>query len=303
MIDSPKISVIMPVWNGETYLREAVESILQQTFTDFEFIILDDGSTDSSPEILDQYAHQDVRIRVIRLNHEGIVHALNRGVKESRAEWIARMDCDDIAHPDRLARQWAAIEAAPETVLCHTAIQIIGDPRYVTPAGRFVRSSALLRLRLCFQCMIVHPTVMFRKSTFEACGRYIPEERHAEDFGLWGRMVTLGKVAGVPEPSLQFRVHGNSISKQKAEAQEKVSRPIALRHCKSFFNLTEADSFRANSILRGEPTHRSLREWLWLITCVIPKASQHSLEMWAWVGSQSLRRIASRISSRPSSAP
>ncbi len=300
-METPKISVIMPVWNGEAYLREAVESILAQTFRDFEFIILDDGSTDSTPAILERFRSADARVRLIRLDHEGIVIALNHGVKESRAKWIARMDCDDIAHPDRLARQWSAIQADPEIVLCHTNIRIIGEPRYVTPAGWFVQTPALLRLRLCFQCLIVHPTVMFCKSTFDACGGYVPAERHAEDFGLWGRLIGRGKVVGIPQVSLDFRVHGNSISKQKAETQEQVSRPIALLHCARFLGIGEQDALRANSILRGEPTHHALSEWFWLVLRVLPMAPIHSMEMWAWVASQTLRRSLLALSRRGSS--
>ena len=109
----------MPVWNGERHLREAVDSILNQTFPDFEFIILDDGSTDSTPEILQEYESKDARIKIIKLNHEGIVVALNRGVAEAKTDWIARMDCDDIAHPERIERQWTAIRKRQKTVLCH----------------------------------------------------------------------------------------------------------------------------------------------------------------------------------------
>lgn len=283
-MNDPKISVVMPVWNGERYLREAVESILNQTFREFEFIILDDGSTDRTPEILAEFAARDSRVRVIRLAHEGIVIALNRGVAEAKAQWIARMDADDVARPERLARQWEALRNNPEAVLCHTHIHIIGDPKYVTPAGRFIRTKALLALRLCFQCPIVHPTVIFSKAAFIECGGYVPEERHAEDYGLWGRLLMMGEVIGCAEPLLDFRVHADSISKIKSDTQQAITQKVAVRHCSNFMNLDEATALRAYHVFRSDFPGNPLRKWLWFTLCCLPRMRWKSLEMWAWVG-------------------
>lgn len=289
MNESPLISIIMPVWNGEMYLEDAVQSILAQTFRDFEFIILDDGSTDRTPEILKEFSSRDSRIRVIRLAHEGIVTALNRGVAESRARWIARMDADDLSHPERLARQWDAIGKNPQAVLCHTHINIIGDPAYVTKAGRFIRTQALIALRLCFQCPIVHPTVMFRKDAFLEYGGYLQEERHAEDFALWGRMIAHGPIIGVAEPSLDFRVHGSSISKQQANTQEALSQKISAEHCSQFMNLDQARAVRAYRAIQGTYASHPMREWLWFLLNCLPKMRWQSLEMWAWAASHSIQ--------------
>lgn len=289
----------MPVWNGERYLTEAIRSILAQTFRDFEFIILDDGSTDRTPEILAEFASLDSRIRIIPLEHEGIVTALNRGVAESRAQWIARMDADDVSHPERLARQWAAVGKNPRAVLCHTHTLIIGDPAYITKAGRFIRSHALIALRLCFQCPIIHPTVMFRKDVFLECGGYRQEERHAEDFSLWGRMIVHGPVVGVLEPSLDFRVHGASISKQQATTQEALSQQISARHCALFMNLDEARAVRAYRAIQGAFVPDPVREWFWFVLNCLPKMRWHSLEMWAWAASHSLQILRYCPPSKP----
>jgi glycosyltransferase involved in cell wall biosynthesis len=294
-MSSPLISVIMPVWNGEAHLREAIDSILNQTFRDFEFLILDDGSTDSTPAILAEYADQDPRIRIIPLDHQGIVIALNRGVDEARADWIARMDCDDIAHPERLERQWEALQAKPDAVLCHTQIHIFGEDAYVTPAARLIRSEAMLRLRLCYQCPIVHPTVMFRKDAFQIVGGYLAEERHAEDYSLWGRMIGRGSVVGITRPMLNFRVHASSISKQKADVQIPLSEAIALRHCRQFLHLDDRKVGRAWNALRYQSSGSGLRDWFWLLSHCLPRMEKQSLEMWLWAAHATVRRLLKSI--------
>lgn len=295
MEKKPHLSVIMPVWNGERHLREAIESILGQTERNFEFLIIDDGSTDSTVEIIGSY--QDERIRLIRQEHEGIVVALNRGVKEARAEWIARMDADDIAYPERFERQLKALRKQPEAVLCHTQIHIMGEARYVTPAGRFIRGEALTRLRLCFQSAIVHPTVVFRKDAFLASGGYLEEERHAEDFGLWGRLLKHGPIIGIADPLLDFRVHQGSISKQKLDYQIELSRRIALRHCRDFMALDEADAERAYQALRFLSANPPLRDWFWLVLHCLPRLKRRDAELWMWAAQRTVLNILWKLRS------
>lgn len=286
----------MPVWNGERHLHEAVDSILNQTFRDFEFIILDDGSTDSTPDILREYAAKDDRIRIVRLDHEGIVVALNRGVSEAKADWIARMDCDDIAHPERFARQWAAIKKHPRVVLCHTQIKLIGEEEYITKVPYLVRSHSLLKLRLCHQCPISHPSVMFLKEAFRAAGGYFHEERHAEDFALWGRLIEHGDAVGIPEPLLDFRVHSNSISKQKLDTQIALSRKIAAKHCMKFMQLNENQAERARDTLSKAGHSGNARDWLWLVFQCLPHLSNKGIELWLWIARQTFKMFAKRIS-------
>lgn len=232
---TPSISVLMPVWNGEAHLREAVESILNQTFRDFEFIVLDDGSTDRTLEILSEYS-SDSRLRVIRLDHGGIVHALNRGIAEARAEWIARMDCDDISLPKRLELQWKAIHEHPKAIWCHTRYEVFGDPAYVPPKQQyFPRSKAMLRVRFCLHCPVAHPTVLMSKKVLLSAGGYLPEERHAEDYGLWQRMFSLGEFIGVPQLLFRVRVHNSSISRHASEIQSRLGNAVRLRFLKQFF--------------------------------------------------------------------
>ena len=286
---APSLSVIMPVWNGERHIGEAIRSILNQSETDFEFIIIDDGSTDRTVPIIEEF--NDLRIRLIRQEHEGIVVALNRGIAESRAEWIARMDADDIAYPERFAKQLALVKENPDAVLCHTQIRIIGEEQYVTPAARFVRTEGLIRVRLCYQCPIVHPTVMFRKDAVLACGGYLEEERHAEDFGLWGRLVLRGAVVGVPTPQLDFRVHQASISKQKLDYQIQLSRTIALKHCQEFMQLSPDEAERLLSALRYMHSGSTLGDWFWLMFHCLPRLRKQGIELWAWAAQKTAVRI------------
>ena len=295
MMNLPLISVVMPVWNGERYLQKAISSILNQTFTDFEFLIIDDGSTDSTPLMLAEYAAIDHRIRIITLNHAGIVAALNRGVDESCAEWIARMDCDDEAHPDRLRRQWDAIKETREAVLCHSNVMVVNNSQPAHPNARFIRSSALLELRLCYRCAIVHPTVLFHKNTFIACGKYKEEERHAEDFGLWGRMLSQGGIVGIPDALLDFRVHDQSISKLKSLEQQKISREIAIRNCMQFMRMNKEDATLAHEALHEDPVECSFSRWIWFLTHGLPRLRHKSLELWAWILIRSVRVSASSI--------
>src|SRR3712207_4054623 len=111
------ISVVMPVFNGQRFLAEAMDSLLAQTFRDFEVVAVDDGSTDDTPATLHRYAERDARVRVIRGDHAGISAALNRGIAAATHEWIARMDADDVATPDRFAKQLAAAAAHPDVVV------------------------------------------------------------------------------------------------------------------------------------------------------------------------------------------
>jgi hypothetical protein len=295
--DRPLISVIMPVWNGASHLRESIDSILAQTEQNFEFLIIDDGSTDDTVAIIESY--QDARIRLIRQEHEGIVVALNRGVVESRADWIARMDADDIAYPQRFETQLALVRANPDAVLCHSHIRIIGEERYVTPAGRFISSEALIQLRLCYQSAIVHPTVMFRKDAFLVCGGYLAEERHAEDYGLWGRLVLQGAVVGCSMPLLDFRVHQASISKKKLDVQIALSLEIALKHCRQFMRLSPAEARRALDALRYMRSGSTLRDWFWLMFYCLPQLNKQGAELWAWALQKTAQRVYHAITFKP----
>ena len=271
----------MPVWNGAEYLREAVESILNQTFPNFEFIVIDDGSTDSTPGILKSY--EDPRLKVFRQEHAGIVSALNFGVTQAQADWVARQDADDVSHPRRLELQWLSVQERSDVALCYTNFQIL-DGQIVRPApARFPRSKALIALKLCFQCPITHGTVMFRKSAFRLAGGYQEEERHAEDYSLWTRMVEIGEFVGVSRALLTLRVHQQSVSRQNQDAQLRLTQEIGIRSCESVLRLNREEARRAYEVLNASPGDRKLREWSWFLTHCLSDLRWKSAELYAWL--------------------
>ena len=276
---NPRISVIMPVWNGELYLAQAIDGILAQTFTDFELIVVDDGSTDSTPQILASV--RDPRLVVVRLDHAGIVSALNAGIARARAPWIARQDADDISKPARLEKQWQSITQKKSAILSHTDVELIGEA-HGRKQPQFPATKALIALKLCFYCPIVHSTVLFNKEAFHKAGGYLPGERHAEDYALWGRMIRLGDFAGVPEQLLSFRVHPVSVSRQNLDTQVALSTRIALDHCRHFMALTDAKARRAFAVLSLTPGPHARREQLWFLTHCLPRLQWKSAEAFAW---------------------
>jgi glycosyltransferase involved in cell wall biosynthesis len=224
---NPKVSVVMAVHNGEKYLREAVDSILTQTFTDFEFIIVDDASIDRSAEIISTY--KDPRIRFIRSDrHLGHATCLNRGLDVALGEYVARMDCDDISLPERLTRQVAFMDANPNVGACGTWAQNIDETgkvvgRRETPVGEeldnfYWRMSPL-----------IHPAAMFRFGKSSDL-RYDGAIDHCEDYDLWWRIRAKQKLSNLSEHLLLYRIHENSVTSKYAEAQGKIAYGAFCRH-------------------------------------------------------------------------
>lgn len=282
----------MPVWNGERHLREAVDSILNQSFADLELLVVDDGSTDATPEILRSYA--DPRLQIHRLEHAGIVVALNHGLAHARSEWVARLDADDISLPHRLETQWQALRRNPQAVLCHTDVAFIKEGGEPVGHARLPRTRSFTALRLCHQCPIVHSTVLFKKEIALAVGGYLPEERHAEDFSLWGRMLERGKFIGLPEKMVRFRLHPQSVSRQNLVTQTALARKIGVRHCQRFLGLNEAAAVRANDILLTPVAERQWRDWRWFSLHCAPRLRWMSAETIMWLIWQTAKRAIHR---------
>ena len=203
---APRVTVLMPVYNAERTLREAIDSILSQTFTDFEFLIIDDGSTDSSAEIVRSYTDPRIRLLPNERNLK-ITATLNRGLDIAQGEYIARMDADDISLPERLAKQVAFLDAHPEVGIVGTWAQAFGEAHFQIPHPT---DPERIRAKLLFDSPLTHPSVMMRRAFLKTHNlRYLPLG-HFEDYELWQRSARLFPFANIPEYLLSYRVTAQS---------------------------------------------------------------------------------------------
>ena len=203
----PKVSVLMPVYNTkEKYLREAIESILNQTFTDFEFIILNDGSTDENVERVIK-SYDDERIKYFYKENTGIADTLNNGMAKAQGEYIARMDSDDISLSERFAKQVKFLDDNKE-------ISVIGCNFEIFPEVKVVQHIQNIKyMDLIRGCQIGHPTVMFRRSDFERYNLAYNPNYKCEDYELWSRAIRYLKFANLEEVLLHYRWHETNLSK------------------------------------------------------------------------------------------
>lgn len=207
-IKKPEVSILMPVFNGDKYIKESIISIIEQSYDNFEFIIIDDGSTDNTYPIIEQYAKKDSRIRFFRNNKNiGLSASLNLGLKLACTSLIARMDADDVAHPQRLSRQYEFMKTHPEISVCGCALQLYESPEIVWHPPRAHQE---IVTKMLFESSIFHPTVLFRKEiVFKQHGGYAPEFYSAQDYDLWQRLSESPNVrfANLPEVLLLYRNH------------------------------------------------------------------------------------------------
>ncbi len=222
MTQPPTISVLMPVYNAQRYLAQAVESILQQTFGDFEFLIVNDGSTDRSLKILQHYAKRDDRIRLISRPNAGYLSALNTMLHLAQGEFIARMDADDIAMPERFAHQVEFLRQHPDVVCIGGAQEMIDE------AGWFLyhylaaeEDAEIQRLALAGITPINHPSAMMRRLAVLQVGGYDPSTYLAEDLDLWLKLGEIGKLANLSETTIKYRLHSYSESERKQTQQRR----------------------------------------------------------------------------------
>jgi len=203
----PSVSVVMGVYNGEKYLRDTINSILSQTFKDFEFIIVNDGSTDNTGEILQEYAKKDPRVKIIEQENQGLTRALIAGCKMVQGKYIARQDCGDISMPERLAKQLERINADKGIALVSCSVNFFG------PAGEFVfSSSSKPDDKLALRGISWHGTAFFPRELYKNSGGYRSEFYFAQDLDLWARLAKYGKVSDCPEVLYEARVQKGDIS-------------------------------------------------------------------------------------------
>lgn len=219
MTNYPSISVIMPVYNAEKYLKEAIESILGQTFTDFELIIIDDASTDASLAVMQSY--KDERIRIIQnTNNLGNYPSRNIGLDNARGKYIAVMDADDTARPQRLQVQYHYMETHPDVSACGSQFHI-NSAAMNKPLDYTDIRSALLQHN-CF----LHPSLFIRTEAMKAINGYDSRYKYSSDYDLACRLAMKGKIVNLPDFLMEYRWHKEQISQQHADAQKQYGRTI-----------------------------------------------------------------------------
>ncbi|HET6992377.1 MAG TPA: glycosyltransferase family 2 protein, partial [Bacteroidia bacterium] len=208
---NPKVSVIFPVHNAGKFIREAVRSILDQTYGDFELLIIDDGSADDSVKKIIQF--EDPRIRLLHNEkNEGLIFTLNRGIAEAKGEFIARMDADDISSPDRFEKQVHYLNKHPNVGVCGTLMRMIHNDKIYK--HRFLESD-LIKSAFVFTNPLVHPSVMMRKKLFKKGEPvYNKEFLHGEDYALWLSLLAKTGFHIIGTPLIEYRAHSEQVSRK-----------------------------------------------------------------------------------------
>jgi glycosyltransferase involved in cell wall biosynthesis len=276
MVSNPAVSVVMTVYNTEQYLALAIDSILAQTYEDFEFIVIDDGSTDRSADIVRDYATRDGRIRLTSRPNTGVVRAANEGIGQARGKYLARMDSDDISMPHRFARQVSYLDANPDCVLVGSRVQIV-DP-YGSPVA--VSGQKLAHEDIDAELLtsgggwaVVQPSAMMRLDAVRQAGGYRGSVNMSEDHDLFLRLAERGKVANLSEPVLQYRRHYKSLNHTQYEKAWQVKEAI----------LREAYE------RRGRPFPNDWKDDPWR-----PPEKSEQLRLWGWAAIKAGNRRVAR---------
>lgn len=229
----------MPVYNAERYLAEAIDSIIGQSFTNWELVVINDGSTDNSEKIIQSF--NDPRIKYYK-NEQNIqlIETLNRGIALCSGKYIARMDADDIAHPHRLKKQVEAMEADSRLTLCGTNAVVIDENGNET--GKIVNpgNNSFLQISLLFTNPFIHPSMMIRRDRL-GDDRFNAEALHVEDFELWTRLANRGRLANINRPLLKYRWHSSNVSVAHAKRQNEMKERIIGAQLDKQLNIAATD--------------------------------------------------------------
>ena len=214
MTSTPLVTVLMPVFNGERYLAQALESVREQTYKNLEILLIDDGSTDGSGEILDRFAQSERRAVVIHKQNTGLIDTLNIGLNLAKGHWLARLDSDDIAHPMRVERQLSAATRDEETVLIGSDFSILREESFKTKRYRLPSSHDRLVRRLRrMQNFFPHSSAMFHIGTVQRIGGYDNSAVYNEDWDLWLRLSDCGRVISIQESLVTIRKHQDQMTR------------------------------------------------------------------------------------------
>ncbi len=260
--DSPLISVLLPCYNVEKYLEESVGSVLNQTYTNFEIIAIDDCSTDNTFNILNQLAQKDGRIKVYRNETNlKLIRTLNSGVALCNGKYIARMDADDISLPERFSKEVAFLENNPDYGIVSTQFHTFKDGHTKLYPYKNPTDYEQLQAYLLFKSGICHPASMIRKTVFTELGlKFETEYLHVEDYAFWSKAIYVTKLANIPgEPLLYYRVHAAQVSSKYEELQTQNKKKVFKIHCKKL-NLDYSDEAMEiySSVAEANPVYSSI---------------------------------------------
>lgn len=281
----PKASVLLPVFNAELYLEAAIHSVLCQTFTDFECLLLDDGSTDRSAKILANFAKADPRCKVYSWPNQGLVRTLNRGIELAASDILFRMDADDISRPNRFEKQFEYLAAHPECVALGSGVLLIDESG--SPIREFVDVFNHAEIDATFLRGIgggiTHPAVAIRKQALQKINGYRLGFAHAEDVDLFLRLAEVGRLANLPEVLLDYRQHSTSIgyryTMEQRTAAMKAAAEARIRRGIEPIELIDTDSETRN-VGSLSAVHR---KWAWwaLGASNIKTARKHAWQAFA----------------------
>jgi len=211
MKTNPIITVLMPAYNASKYISDAIKSVLTQTYQDFELVIVNDGSTDDTLDIVNSFT--DSRIVIINQNNMGVATALNTGLKHSKGTYIARFDADDLCYPERLEKQLSFLQNNPDYVLVGSdADYILEDDGFLFHFKCIAHTHDEVMQKLYFYCPFVHPTVMYKKECVCNAGGYPADAHNFEDYMLWIAIAKTGKLCNLPEPLIKYRLNPTSVT-------------------------------------------------------------------------------------------
>lgn len=270
----PQVSVVMPVFNVGAFVKEAIESILNQSYTNFEFIIIDDASTDNTHEVIKSF--EDVRLQVYTNEvNKGLAANLNRAIMIAKGKYILRMDGDDISHPDRIKIQVKFMESNPDVGIVGSWIKLFGVANTV---NEYPTEDISCKFQLLFGVPFAHPSVAFRKSDLFKFNLFYNEEltQYGEDYDLWVRAARVIKFSNIPEVLLNYRTFPSELKKEaedKRFLQEVITRKKVLQEYNIHLNEQEFSIY--NSLTRKEIFHTHISSYLSQCELLLHKINDH----------------------------
>ncbi|MFH1306928.1 MAG: glycosyltransferase [Candidatus Micrarchaeota archaeon] len=221
-----EVSIVMPVLNSEKFLAEAIESVLGQKFQNWEFVVVEGRSKDNSLEILEKFAKQDKRLKIIKAKGKGVSHAANIGIKKAKGKFVVRMDADDVCFRERIGKEIKFMKKHPEIGVVGSACVMIDEKGKELYVAKKPAEDKGIKKYMYFKCPFFHPTIMARRKLLLSVGGYDEKLKVGEDYDLWARLGRKTKFANIAEPLLYYRKHDENLSLRKFEEMRSVQGKI-----------------------------------------------------------------------------